>query len=194
MERDKFHGRVKGTERQCNRNGCHEAGEFRAPNPAGRGAGFDGPGDWQWLCLDHVREFNARYDWFKNMTREEIEAAQMPLAGWAQETRAFRATAGVDQPPRWADFHDPLDAISTRFRDGISARAKVERFSSAERRALKLLGLGEDVTKRQLRARYTKLLRQYHPDHNGGDRRHEQALQHVVEAYQRLLKAAGNKA
>ncbi len=191
MERDKFHGRVNGTRQRCARDGCREPGEFRAPNPQGRGPGFDGPGEWQFYCLEHVREFNARYDWFKGMSRDEIEAAQIPIAGWAQETRAFRATAGVDQPPRWSDFSDPLDAISTRFRDGLNARVEPQRFTSAEQRALKLLGLNSEVTKRQLRARYTKLLRQYHPDQNGGDRTHERVLQQVVEAYQRVLKSAG---
>jgi curved DNA-binding protein CbpA len=34
------------------------------------------------------------------------------------------------------------------------------------------------------------LLRRYHPDHNGGDRSHEAALQGVIEAYQHLRKAA----
>ena len=30
--------------------------------------GFDGPGDWRWLCLDHVREFNAGYNYFDGMS------------------------------------------------------------------------------------------------------------------------------
>jgi len=34
------------------------------------------------------------------------------------------------------------------------------------------------------------LLRRYHPDHNGGDRSHEGALQAVIEAYGHLKKAA----
>jgi hypothetical protein len=125
--RSRFHGRVEGSQRRCNRPGCTAAGEFRAPDPQGRRPGFDGPGNWQWLCLDHVREFNAGYNYFQGMTREEIEEAQMPMSGWDQESRAFRPTAGVDTPPRWADFHDPLDAISTRFRARVDAAMPRER-------------------------------------------------------------------
>jgi DnaJ-domain-containing protein 1 len=189
MEREKFHGRVKGRRTRCAVPGCPEAGEFRAP--MGDGAGqSDRPHGWQWLCLTHVREFNAKYNFFDGMSREEIEDAQMPYAGWERETRAFRATAGVDSPPRWADFHDPLDAIQARFRSRIPRERPGGRpLSGADRAALKTLGLAEDADRRALRAAYSALVRQYHPDRNGGDRRHEKKLQAVVEAYQHLRTA-----
>jgi hypothetical protein len=113
MRSQRFHGRYEETGRECEAEGCDEPGEFRAPGS--RSAGFDGPGDWRWYCLEHVREFNSTYDWFEGMSADEILAAQSPIAGWRTETRAFRADAGVDGMPRWADFHDPLDAIASRF-------------------------------------------------------------------------------
>ena len=85
---------------------CDLPGEFRAPGS--RSPGFDGPGDYRWLCLDHVRAFNAGYDYFAGMSAEEIFAAQSPIHGWERETRAFSPMAGIDQAPRWADFADPL--------------------------------------------------------------------------------------
>ena len=114
MPSPRFHGRVESADRQCEAPGCREAGEFRAPGR--RPNGFDGPGDWRWFCLQHVREFNAGYDWFEGMSAEEIIAAQSPIAGWRTETRAFRPDAGVDGVPRWADYADPLDAIAARAR------------------------------------------------------------------------------
>jgi DnaJ domain len=188
--RDRFHGRVRGAREQCAHSGCEYAGEFRAPNPYGRSGGFDGPGDYRWLCLDHVREFNTRYDFFTGMSAHEIEDAQMPFAGWARETRAF-SQAGVDSPPKWADFHDPLDAISARFRGRMAEAAPQPRadgkpLSLEDRAALKILGLEVDADRRALRTRYSELVRTYHPDRNGGDRRFEKQLQAVVEAYQRL--------
>lgn len=169
--------------------GCDTAGEFRAPGA--RAPGFDGPGDYQWLCLDHVRAFNAGYDFFEGMSTDEILRAQSPVSGWEQETRAFTPTAGIDAAPRWADFADPLEAISRRAR----ARRPAERVdgrtvSPDERRALEVLGLSLDADRRELRERYSQLVRRYHPDRNGGDRSHEGRLQAVVEAYQLLRGAA----
>lgn len=177
----------------CQHPGCREPGEFRAPGA--RGSSFDGPGEWRWFCLDHVREFNAGYDWFEGMSAEEILSAQSPIAGWQTETHAFRPTAGVDGMPRWADYDDPLDAISARA-SGIKSRARREaemamdgRFSADEARALDTMGLGLDVDRQTLRRRYSELVRRYHPDRNGGDRKFEARLGRVVEAYQLLRKS-----
>lgn len=197
VQRDKFHGRSDSRGRFCHWQGCEEAGEFRAPGP--RPSGFDGPGDYRWYCLDHVRAFNSGYDYFAGMTTSEILEAQSPLNGWAGETRAFRATAGVDSAPRWADFEDPLEAISARARRSAENAAKAgrsacrpdgTRVTPEEHRALDTLGLSGDADRRALRRRYAELLRKYHPDHNGGDRNHEARLRNVVDAYQLLRKTA----
>jgi hypothetical protein len=195
MPSPRFHGRVESTGRKCEAPGCREAGEFRAPGR--RPHGFDGPGEWRWFCLQHVREFNAGYDWFEGMSAEEILRAQSPIAGWQTESRVFRPTAGVHDTPRWADFSDPLDAIGARAR-GIRERAEGRarsaamdaRFSREEVAALEVMGLGSDTDRTRLRRRYSELVRRYHPDRNGGDRAHEAQLTAVVDAYQLLKKSA----
>ena len=160
-------------------------GEFRAPDDEGRRPNFDGPGAWRWLCLEHVRAFNARYNYFNGMTPDEIQAEQRPYAGWERETRAF--SASPDRPPRWADFHDPLDAIQARFKAAYPAERKDGRpLSGEDRKALKLMGLEVDADRRTLRQRYSELVRKYHPDRNGGDRGFERQLGEVIAAYQLL--------
>ncbi len=204
MTHDRFHGRVRGSGRPCDWPGCDAAGEFRAPGNRGAGAhGPNGPGDYRWFCLEHVRAFNAGYDYFAGLGPEEILAAQHPLAGWDTENRAFRPTAGVDGSPRWADYADPLEAIARRAQArsaGMKAGAEARRahaqaqarplMTPDERRALGVLGLPLDADRRSLRARYSDLVRRYHPDRNGGDRSNEARLQAVVEAYQLLRRAA----
>lgn len=189
MKHDRFHGRVSGSPRACDWQGCEDAGEFRAPGE--RASGFDGPGDYRWFCLDHVRAFNSAYDAFAGMSAEEIWQAQSPIAGWERETRAFRPTAGIDSAPRWADFSDPLEAISGRARARRPAqRADGRPVTADERKALDLLELPIDADRHALRGRYSELVRRYHPDRNGGDRSFEKRLQGVVEAYQLLRKSA----
>lgn len=178
----KFHGRVEGEERLCAHPGCDASGEYRAPGS--RRSGFDGPGEWRWLCLDHVRAFNSGYNYFAGMSAEEIEAHQTPYGGWERETRAFSANGSP--PPRWADFADPLDAIGARFRRAVPQRKDGRELSAEDRRSLRVLGLGADIDRRALRERYAELVRRYHPDRNGGDRSHEKALQAVIEAYTQL--------
>jgi hypothetical protein len=179
-----MHGRVEGARDRCAVPGCREPGEFKAPLQP---ANFDGPGRWQFLCLDHVRQHNAKYNFFEGMSPDEITEAQSPLAGWERATRAF-AHAGADPAPSWSDFADPLDAISGRFRR--ARQQESSRFTPAEQRALSVLGLGEDADLKSVRSSYSKLVRRFHPDRNGGDRSHERRLGEVIEAYQTLRKAA----
>lgn len=192
VKHDRFHGRHEARGKVCDTPGCEEPGEFRAPGV--QPVSYDGPGHYRWFCLDHIRAFNAGYDYFEGMSPEEILRAQSPIAGWDRESRAFRPTAGIDSAPRWADFADPLDAISGRARnlrrERWEERVSEPRFSAEERRALEMLGLSQSADRRTLRARYSQLVRKYHPDRNGGDRSMEKRLQQVVEAYQLLRRAA----
>lgn len=176
-------------QRGCEAPHCEQPGEFRAPG--GRKSGFDGPGDYRWFCLDHVRAFNAGYNYFAGMSAEEIQAAQSPIHGWDTESRAFSPTAGIDAAPRWADYADPLEAIARRARAQKPAERQDGRMVlPEERKALDMLGLPLDADRHALRSRYSQLVRRYHPDRNGGDRSMEQRLQCVVEAYQLLRKSS----
>ena len=180
----KWHGRIEGAAAHCAVPGCRAPGEYRAPLTAGD---FDGPGEYLYLCLDHVRAHNARYNYFQGMSADEIEAAQSPIAGWERATRAF-ATAGAGPTPPWNDFIDPLDAISARFRPGMQ-RSRPDRFTAGERQALGVMGLTDEADRMALRRRYSELVRRYHPDRNGGDRGYEGKLGAVIEAYQTLKGA-----
>ncbi|WP_343344256.1 J domain-containing protein [Sphingomicrobium sp. XHP0239] len=184
----KWHGRVEGAAATCAHPGCEEAGEFRAPVTLGD---FDGPGHYRYLCLEHVREHNAAYDYFDGMSAEEIAEETSPIPRRDRGSRRFAFTRGGDPGPAWADFDDPLDAIAARFRGGASMRKAQarSRFSAAEQESLHVLGIGSDATLADVRAAYKKLVRVYHPDRNGGDRRHEARLRAVIDAYDRLKHA-----
>jgi hypothetical protein len=181
---EKWKGRVEGAADRCGVPGCTEPGEFRAPlSPAD----FDGPGRWHYLCLDHVRAHNARYNYFAGMSSEEIQAAQSPIAGWERASRPF-ATGGADPGAAGGAFNDPLDAIPARV-GPEKRRAAVDSVQGGVGEALGVMGLKDDIDRHALRQRYSELVRRYHPDRNGGDRSLEAKLRTVIEAYQTLKGA-----
>lgn len=175
----RFHGRVERPEpTPCAVPGCPNPAEFRAPR-SNRVAGS--VGGWQWLCLDHVREFNAGYNFFDGLSPEDIAAAQSPLAGWER--------AAHDPTVR---FNDRTGIIRDRYGPDAFAgrRAKSGHvLSDPDMAALTALGLGVEASPADIRRAYKALVRQYHPDANGGDRSHEAKLQAVVQAYTHLKSA-----
>lgn len=182
--RPRFHGRVdlpEGT--PCGHAGCDQPAEFRAP-ASNRVAGH--VGGWQWLCLDHVRAFNAGYNFFDGMSPDAISEAQSPLAGWAH----------VVHDVNGYKFNDPLNALHGKFGQDAFAGRRTKAgvvLAEADVRALKILGLDAAASFVTVKRAYKTLVRQFHPDTNGGDRSHERRLQDVVQAYTHLRSAPAFK-
>lgn len=182
--RPRFHGRVdlpEGT--PCGHPGCDQPAEFRAP-ASNRVAGH--VGGWQWLCLEHVRAFNAGYNFFDGMSPDAISEAQSPLAGWAH----------VVHDVNGYKFNDPLNALHGKFGQDAFAGRRTKAgvvLAEADVRALKVLGLDAAASFVTVKRAYKALVRQFHPDTNGGDRSHERRLQDVVQAYTHLRSAPAFK-
>ena len=187
--RRRFHGALGNGDTPCAHPQCDGAGEFRAPASP---VSSDGPPRWRYLCLDHVREFNAGYNYFDGMDQEQIYEEQHPANGLRQRTVWDGPSS---QTPRWNDFADPLDAITARYAAQRTPPPAPEcspsgiRLSHEESAALVALGLDAKTDRGAIRRAYTAKLRRFHPDRNGGDRSHEAALGKAVEAY-KLLKAS----
>ena len=50
----------------CDYKNCKKIGKHKAPIEK------DNSKKFRWLCLDHIKEFNQRWDYFKGMSDHEI--------------------------------------------------------------------------------------------------------------------------
>ena len=177
----------------CQWRGCQSAGLHRAPKGRGR------EGQYYFLCLAHVREFNASYNYFEGMSNTDIEAYQKDSVighrptwraganAWAHGTRdGLSGTARSAQA-----MHDPhaffvwrADKAAT---PGDSGR---RRLKPLELKSLEALNLGAAATRQEIKARFKELVKRHHPDSNGGDTRSEDKLREIIQAYN-YLKQAG---
>jgi hypothetical protein len=161
--------------RPCENPGCMAAGEFRAPK------GRDQLTQYWWFCLEHVRAYNASWDYYKGMSAAEIEAHLRYDTTWQRPTWPF--AAGRRGPHR---VRDPLDV----FEEESAARARPQpprtREDAAARRAAATLDLEWPATAAEVRERYKALVKRHHPDANGGDKAAEERFKSVVEAYATL--------
>lgn len=168
----RFHGRQSSPQpRACAHPGCVQPAEFRAPL-SNRVPGD--AGGWQWFCLEHVRAFNARYNYFDGLSPDEVHEAQSPLAGWARTTTEMGREA--------FHFGDPHDIFTTPRK----APAQKRWPGADDARALGTFGLDDSASGADVKKIYKAMVRKYHPDSNGGDRTHEGKLQAVVAAYTHL--------
>ncbi len=183
-----------GASPPCAHPGCSEPGLYRAPT-ARPGSAFDGPSGpprWKYLCLEHVRAFNAGWNYFDGMDEDEARRAQAPYPAWDRETRAFAHNAKRAWAKRaWANgadrVEDSLGILRWRI-DGTAGRDLG--LSGADRAALSALGLAEGATIGEVKAAYRRLARRYHPDSNAGNRQHEGRFQRLSEAAAHLERSA----
>ncbi len=178
----------------CEHPGCKEPGLYRAPK--GRGA----EGQYYRFCLAHVREYNAKYNYFNGMADDAVAAFQKDsMTGhrptWAMGIKRGAQTSGRDNPrvKRDWDYADPLGILRE---EGIG-QARSERPKPPPRRlsgpvlkALDILGLDETADAATIKATYKNLVKRFHPDAHGGDRSFEERLRDIIRAHD-TLKAAG---
>ncbi len=172
---------------RCDHPGCARGGEFRAPKGRGR------EGQFFLFCMDHVKAYNATYNYFAGMDDAALAAYQKQeeighrptwklgvnstAARMAQRGRKANGEAG-------ADMHDAFNLFGARNKQ--RAAQPESRVGIVARKALDTLGLDDTADSAAIKARYKELVKRFHPDANGGDRSREGTLQEILKAYQQL--------
>jgi hypothetical protein len=163
----------------CDHPDCQAPGEFRAPRSRTELTRF------YWFCLEHVREYNAAWNYYADMDEAAIEAEIRKDIVWQRPTWPLGTRPGASGAP----FHDPLSLLgegATDPRADREARVQMQNLTGAEREALSVLGLVAPITKADIKQRYKILAKSLHPDANGGDKRAEDRLKSVNHAYTTL--------
>ncbi len=157
--------------------GCGAPGEYRAPKSRFQLA------EYWWFCLDHVRGYNAAWDFYKGMSPGEIEAQLRADTAWQRPSWPLgHVGARLDD----AVAGDPLHILNAAgFQNRRGGRAAAE--TPAEmREPLATLGLSWPVTMDEVKTRYKELAKRHHPDANNGDRAAEERLKTINLAYATL--------
>jgi hypothetical protein len=167
--------------RPCDAPECLGAGEFRAPRSR------TSLNEYHWFCLPHVREYNSRWDYYKGMGTDEIEANLRNDSAWQRPTWPLGRLGGSSRfDPEM--LRDPLGML---YGTDLHAKRREQTPSKTVappelRAALGVMGLEWPVDQSALRARYKELAKRLHPDINGGDREAEDRLKDVNRAYSLL--------
>ena len=181
------------TQIQCDHPGCTRVGEFRAP------MGRDREGQYFSFCLDHVREYNATYNYFNGMSDEAVAKYQKEaLVGHRPTWNMGVNRAGRDRGDEGPADDDPLGMFNGRH-GRPEPGPRRPRHSAATLKALAALDLDESADMTMVRTRYKDLVKRLHPDANGGDRSSEDKLREIIRAYKflktiKLAESAGKPA
>ena len=170
----------------CQWAGCKEKATHRAPK------GRDNDKEYWRFCLEHVRQYNQSYNFFKGMNDAAVMAYQKDAITGHRPTWKM----GTGKTRVRADFRafgaggDPFGLFGEGLRAEQKARAETKPVRNAERKALDTLGLEVDAAADEIKARFKELVKRHHPDANGGDRSTENRLIEIIQSYN-YLKSVG---
>jgi curved DNA-binding protein CbpA len=180
----------------CHWKGCEEPGLHRAPKGRGR------EGEYFLFCPDHIRRYNASYNYFAGMSDAEVEEFHKDAITGHRPTWKVGANAwshGTHRGISGADLQRFAEAQIAKAQSFYAWRARQSRgeaetarrqLKPLEKKALDALGLANGTGKKEIKTRFKELVKRHHPDSNGGDRASEDKLREIIQAYN-YLKQAG---
>lgn len=187
-------GAKENTARPCEKPGCGKPGTFRAPKSPDHLDAF------HWFCLDHVREYNLKWNFFESHSDAELEEQFAADRVWGRPTQPFSGSTGRGGSQPHAEgrawqrfgFDDPMELLGDKatMNPGAARSAAAARHARqlppTERRALEILEAQDSQTKTEIRRQYKALVKDLHPDMNGGRRDDEARLAEVVWAWEQI--------
>ncbi len=182
---------LRDKKRGCDWPDCDQPGEFPAPR------GRDSEGEYYHFCMNHIRQYNKSYNYFKGMGDDDVAAFQADARNGHRPTwrMGTGSTSGKKAQPRgkpdagYNRLHEMKDPFGL-FEEGKEPPKPQRTVKNLERKALKTLSLDETASADDVKKQYKALVKRHHPDANGGSRASEDRFREIVQAYN-YLKSVG---
>lgn len=156
-------------EKKCQWPECKHLGEYPAPSSQ---ADLK---QYRYYCLNHIREYNANWDYFIGKNQDEILAYQKECQTGHRPT----TTMGINS-------HDPIE-LEKQFHRFLDEDKPLNRYRiflpQKEQDALDTLELQYPVTAEDIKLRYRELVKTHHPDKNNNCKKATKKFQKIQEAY-----------
>jgi len=169
--------------KKCDSPNCNEKGEYRAPKSRVM------LNEYFYFCLDHIKEYNKSWDFYKGMSVEQIENSMRNDTFWDRPSWPLKNSFKniFDEFNEYVeDFvKNDDDKINDTF---FKNKLLDESLSLEEAKALKELDLKMPISLEKIKKNYKKLVKIFHPDVNGNNKDAEEKFKQINESYKLLLK------
>ena len=156
----------------CNFPDCELEGDYRAPT------GYESLNDYQWFCLEHIKEFNKSWNYHNKMNSDEIENDIRFDTIWRRPTKSFGSGA------KFYNFSINGEDM------GSFENPNVKQYKHSNKLLWSLSKLDLDIKTdlNLIKKRYKELAKKHHPDIKGNSKNSIDKFREIVEAYNYLLE------
>lgn len=158
----------EGKNHVCDFPGCNKKGEYRAPKDKTLK-------EYYWFCLEHVAEYNAKWNYYDDEDFKPSQTQKMHFGGFSSKIK-------------YQFGYDFIDEIGDALYYDNTWKKHVY-FDERDRQCAAVLDIClEDLDEQSLKKQYKKLARKYHPDMNAGDKTCEEKFKKITTAYNDLIR------
>ena len=167
----------------CDWDNCKSPGSYKAPVER------DNSKKFRLLCLEHIKIFNKKWNYFENMNDQEIEFFVKSDLTWHKSTKTFGSSENFFN----ILWNNALEDKLNIFKSSNFKEFKKTKLSNTDRDAFDILDLKYDTKWEEIHKKFKILVKKYHPDKNQGNKKFEDKLKKITLAYSQLKTTMGKK-
>jgi len=167
----------------CDWENCDQIGSYRAPLEK------DNSKKFRLLCLEHIKIFNKKWNYFSNMTDQEVEYFVKSDLTWHKATKSFGSSDNFFN----ILWNNALEDKLNIFKSENFNEYKRTQLSNTDREAFDAMELQYNAKWEEIQKQFKTLVKKYHPDKNQGSKKFEDKLKTITLAYSQLKMTIGKK-
>ena len=161
----------------CDWNNCFEEGSYKAPIEK------DNSKKYRMLCLNHIKEFNKNWNYFEGMDDKQINEFIKSDITWHKSTQSFSSSDNFFK----VLWNNALNENLNKYKiNGQFDHINQFKFNHNDVKAFGILGLSIGIKWENIKEKFKKLVKKYHPDMNAGNKKYEDKLKVITLAYTQL--------
>ena len=165
----------------CDWDNCKKVGSYKAP------VEIDNSKKFRLLCLEHIKIFNKKWNYFANMSDKEIEYFIKSDLTWHKPTKSFNSSENFFN----ILWNNALEDKVNIFESSNYKNFKKTELTNTDRDALDIMGLKYMAKWEEIQKKFKSLVKKYHPDKNLGSKKFEDKLKKITLAYSKLKMTIG---
>ena len=161
----------------CDYKNCKKIGKYKAPIDR------DNSRKFRWLCLEHIKDFNKSWDYFRGMSDQQVCDFLKSDMTWHKPTQSFSSPDNFFNILWRNTLGEGIDIRNDKY---LQKNYKEINFSKKDNDAFKIMELEVGEKWHKIQNQFKKLVKKYHPDMNSGNKKFEEKLKIITLAYTQL--------
>jgi len=170
--------------RKCDHMNCKENGEYRAPKSRLN------LNSYYFFCLSHVKLYNKSWDFYKDLSVDEIELSLRKDIVWDRPSWPLKGNPKyiLEQIRSFLNNDYSLMENERDLQNFLNNKIYDQNLTKEEQKSIEILEIKMPINIEKIKKAYKRLVKIFHPDVNKENKDAEKKFKEINQGYRILLK------